>query len=1224
MLPNDFERLCECQEGPHLDFKSEMYVFEDEDADRKKIKRAKFVKDIISMANTVREAPAHIVLGVKAYPDGTKDFIGIQDHIDDAVLQDKLAWVHPRPQFTYEPLEYSGKIYGLITIPPYRDAGPFFYTERQAVGNLLRPNQLYIRRGSQNGEATDNERKIVFKWFLGKDTTAITPFSGPLDTWDGFTSAVDNFDHRRSYGLVLTPLPPNESSGHLAYVGDIDWLFVADLDHKGLSSGAYSHTEASLKNRRALHPLTLDDDVPFSLRNATYWYFTRGIEKRGATLATGSWLDWYKKYIKHLRRMVSHFASVASFPQTFIVFVYSTGFERHIQTILEAAVEKLPDSMEIVFVSASADDDVAELASRYDASHFPLPLHHLLSGLHQFAGERRNSLGQSIALPSNTGVPIAIEPRSAAWIEEEMELVHINIGNSPSDVTEDLNDYRKGKTISWFDLALRLDIERDDSDGLEKKVRRALDKRRVERLNLFHEPGAGGTTVARRLLWNLRKEYPCVIIQSCSDPQFTNERIEKIYSLTKQPVLVVTDGNTLSDTQSNTISALLSSRNVPATILQVTRLFTGPPRTSKHSVYLKAELSDSELSRIKMVLCRDVPGRKEAIGRVGAVSQEKTLFYLGLVAFEEEFVSLDTYVERHIQSASPFERQIVMCLALAHYYGQESISAQYFAGLLDIPLNKVVELERALNPSSLNLLIRDGVVKWRPLHYLISQKILEICLTPEGGDRRAWKTHLSRAAREFIEICSGDGSDFSNEKSELFQSIFINRSESEVTGRENSRRLFARIIEDVPNNEGKLSLFNTLTETFPEEHHYWAHMGRFYATKIMDYEKAISALNKALAINDQDHVVLHMKGMALRKHANALIADNGDCETIIDLAEAAAECFEQARAIAPDSEHGYISEIQLIIEILGYYGKSKDKKTVLAAAESSREWVRECFGRAENLLLEVRIQKQGEELSQYEAKCRADLDILYGNRGEALQIWQNLLDRRAVYAPPIRRQLVYTLLSGYNRSWGGLKQKEALRCVDLLRMNMNEEPIVEQNLRLWLHTIRMLDSPPPLENILEKVAYWGSVSNDINAAYYQYILYMLLVMTGSNTYLTNVDNALNRCQTQAKYHRNRTKSFEWVGSGSGIKQLVNQRTLGEWNRDANFWNNPAVLARVEGVITKIRGPQSGTIEFNEIEVFFVPGISSHARGESENMRVSFYLGFSYDGPRAWGVEDITS
>ncbi len=213
--------------------------------------------------------------------------------------------------------------------------------------------------------------------------------------------------------------------------------------------------------------------------------------------------------------------------------------------------------------------------------------------------------------------------------------------------------------------------------------------------------------------------------------------------------------------------------------------------------------------------------------------------------------------------------------------------------------------------------------------------------------------------------------------------------------------------------------------------------------------------------------------------------------------------------------------------------------------------------------MEVRIQKQGDDLSQYEAKCRADLDILYGDRGEALQIWQNLLDKRTVYAPPVRRQLIYTILSKYNRNWEALKQKEALRCVDLLQMNMNEEPTVEQNLRLWLHTIRMLDTPPSLENILEKVAYWGSVSNDINAAYYQYILYMLLVMNGSYTYLTSVNNALIKCQTQAKFHRNRTKSFEWIGHGSGVRQLVNQRALGEWNRDANFWNNPAALVRLD-------------------------------------------------------------
>ena len=134
--------------------------------------------------------------------------------------------------------------------------------------------------------------------------------------------------------------------------------------------------------------------------------------------------------------------------------------------------------------------------------------------------------------------------------------------------------------------------------------------------------------------------------------------------------------------------------------------------------------------------------------QAGAKNKENTLFYLSLVAFGEEFISLDQYVERHVANMSLAERKIVICLAVAHYYGRESINAQRFADLLELPRKMVIELEKALKPSTLNLLVRDSATNWRPLHYLISQKILEICLTgPCPGERKKRATPAQNSSR---------------------------------------------------------------------------------------------------------------------------------------------------------------------------------------------------------------------------------------------------------------------------------------------------------------------------------------------------------------------------------------------------------------------------------------------------------------------------------------------
>ena len=60
------------------------------------------------------------------------------------------------------------------------------------------------------------------------------------------------------------------------------------------------------------------------------------------------------------------------------------------------------------------------------------------------------------------------------------------------------------------------------------------------------------------------------------------------------------------------------------------------------------------------------------------------------------------------------------------------------------------------------------------------------------------------------------------------------------------------------------------------------------------------------------------------------------------------------------------------------------------------------------------------------------------------------------------------------------------------------------------------------------------------------------------------------------------------------------------------------LTRVRGRVARINGPQAGFIELaGGLEAFFVPARSGLSRG-SENTPVLSFLGFSYDGLRAWG------
>jgi tetratricopeptide (TPR) repeat protein len=594
-------------------------------------------------------------------------------------------------------------------------------------------------------------------------------------------------------------------------------------------------------------------------------------------------------------------------------------------------------------------------------------------------------------------------------------------------------------------------------------------------------------------------------------------------------------------------------------------------------------------------------------------------------------VSLQPHVGNHLKNLPEAPTKILTYFAFAHYYGQQPLPEQAFATFLNLPENKVVHLTNALPEAALGLLIEASKGLWRTAHHLVAEEIIQQVLSMPSGERRLWKDRLADWAIEFADFCHGGKAELSNQNLDIIRRVFVFRDESDMLGTEKAgERLYSQLISDIRLTEAQLRVLQHLTDLFPNEAHFWAHLGRFYSNELKDFSKAVDAIDRALALQPEDNVLHHMKGMAIRNNAYRLIEDSGsELNSVLAEAKRASEAFQKARSHNPDDDHGYISEAQMIARVLDFVGKKAKTEALAAASKHPDLWLKEAFQTAEDLLMQVRYNHQGERASEYEERCRADLDLLYGQHARALEIWQNLLDRRdpqgrpEVYAPPIRRQIVWAHLSRNSRQWHKLSPKDLERSVQLLEQNLTEEPGDDRNIRLWIQATRYLPNTPSLENVIERVAYWKSNSNSLEAVYYLFVLYSILAVNGSTLSVEKAERALDECRTRSRYRRRRTWSYEWLGTGTGLKQLVHQDQLRGWDLQTNFWSNPTILARVSGLIGRISGPQAGEIELKSgLKAFFVPGISGHSLGRSENQSVSFFLGFSYDGLRAWAIKDV--
>ena len=379
-----------------------------------------------------------------------------------------------------------------------------------------------------------------------------------------------------------------------------------------------------------------------------------------------------------------------------------------------------------------------------------------------------------------------------------------------------------------------------------------------------------------------------------------------------------------------------------------------------------------------------------------ANGQERTAFYFGLEAFGRDFLGLPRFVEARIGQAGQPLQKVLGFVAIAHRYAQQALPAQSFARLLQLPRDRRIDFGKALSSEVLELLVEAEVGQWRTAHILIAEEILHQVLCPQPEDReRLWRQALSTWAIEFAEFTRGDASVPSEQMLEVARRTFIFRDNAELLGTERSAlKQFSQLIEDIPSMEGKLGVLRQLTEVYPDEAHFFAHLGRFCGL-IDRFDEAMQAMERAIKLNDKDSLLYHMRGMILRYMVNDLIEKDAPLQEVVSLTKKASESFAESRNRNPEDEHGYISEVQLLIKILDYGAKvSKLAVPMLLTQPGTDPFLRESMDRAEELLEQVRADREGEKASHYAEDCRARLDVLYGDHTKALQVWDGLLAQR--------------------------------------------------------------------------------------------------------------------------------------------------------------------------------------------------------------------------------------
>ena len=234
--------------------------------------------------------------------------------------------------------------------------------------------------------------------------------------------------------------------------------------------------------------------------------------------------------------------------------------------VLEEIFTKFPDQWILMAESEKvAQDLMAEVVRRSyvekdvleERSVIGMPWSHVNQSIMNICGYVS---GTGCTLPSSTGTPCIMKER------QKNELCDLEILSVKQCEEEDLVrkgtpeqienkkrkyeiDFYRGKTVSWWNFYFGDHVlRRAQFDNIMTEVQKRLngeipEDEKVAVMTLLHQPGAGGSTTAREILWELRKTVRCCVVKRITDQTF--DQIARFRNFEEQscprPPLVLVD-----------------------------------------------------------------------------------------------------------------------------------------------------------------------------------------------------------------------------------------------------------------------------------------------------------------------------------------------------------------------------------------------------------------------------------------------------------------------------------------------------------------------------------------------------------------------------------------------------------------------------------------------------------------------------------------------------------
>lgn len=1231
------------------------------------------------MANDFRkacEAFMKIVIVLEVGEDFGQQIIAGKKDIDGSTFKDKRSKLS-----LMEMLESISKIPNLTF---WQDSYSNPINKIRSTGNENSHDndveiELSINEAEQCKELFGKVIHILYEKMLSIDIPTILVKAnesqiykekfGDLE-WEHIFDSCLRFSPDNKYILITDHYPESISQLELYALTNINWGFILDFDEKSQKKGLFKAFYQKYKNE--IIPLTLEQKKQLNLissgKHTLNWLFAAGVIDIPRIIPT-DYKDWRQRYSAFIQNALSEFLKKGTNRCVFVYLLDDKKYLRELIRIISVLTEQQNDLFNHVLLS---DNDLnifcEEIRDEYDIdiSYYKCSKSQFCYKSYTLVDRANINEESAILIPVRNETEdsfIDISQDYARYLDAGIEIIHKEIyTNNPQKETSIIPAFYRGNMITWGEINSGYSIERNVYNELIDRVKNLLTTTKYAiRFDFRHLPGAGGSTLARLCAYNMRINYPTVILD-----KYTTNTIKQLIKLSEQSqktILAIVEASAVKQNEIEIIREKLSQDRKPIVFIYVNRVLENikiqDPKRSillKNSIYGQDE-KERFIDRLKIYATKPEVYVNELQTRYFAECDILDF----VVSLDEDLYSTDqliAYTNSYTETMPIEQKDFLIFTCIVYKYIQR--------GLPDILIRDIFKQKKSLSQILKTVSVSQQHIRrfliqhknengenedvWRPRFSKFADTVLK-SLLGNGNNNEDWKDQLYIYSERFIEVFYRNNPYENEDVKNILFSLFLTRNNSDdFLSIDDYTEDFSPILIDIAIYEQQRAIFDKLISCYDGNPHLYGHFARFLYENAQDetmFKEAEFYIEKAFENgNENDSNLQHLAGMCkkrqieylhkkYRKESNKSI--NEIEVTLQSLTDEANVYFEKSRGVQTLNIYAYIAQLQTIIDAVKFGKELHNVESSDMFINKEYRWYADNLSKSLGIIDQAQViieQKESLGVTNKLLKsknliksCEADFWRLTGKINKSKEIYDQLIETgsrslrgfyRNLYINSLLIEKTNGISQKINDGWRLLNAKEKEKISDYLKKSIAESPDNTYNFRLWLNFHRYSLEFFDIEDIIPKIIMWKNSSDENNiynleSSYYLYILYASLVIKQGKYFgsqnVTMAKQYIEECRAKSSTPKS---TFEWLGEEDGIAGIINHR-----DKDNHK------LYRTFGTVSLIISKQQGWIEMEcGLRLFFVPYLVKFEQGRDEMRKVSFHVGFRHDGLSAWDVFPI--